>query len=353
MIGPRQVGKTTLIKNIIDRSSDVLFLDGDDPLIREALVDVGTEKLRQIIGNAKVVFIDEAQRITNIGLTLKIIHDQFPEVQLYASGSSALDLNQKINEPLTGRKWEYRLFPISWKELQDDTNNYLKTLQQLEQRLIYGMYPDVVNNIGDEKDILKQLTSSYLYKDILGYEGMRKPEILDSLLRALAFQLGNEVSYNELSKLIGVDKKTIQNYINLLEKTFVIYRLAPFSRNLRNEIKTTRKIYFYDNGVRNALISNFNSLEFRQDKGALWENFLMTERMKQNEYQDRSVSSFFWRTKQQQEIDLIEERDGKLYAYEFKYPNNKTTKPPITFTNAYPDTEYLVIDHDNFIDFVS
>lgn len=262
-------------------------------------------------------------------------------------------MNQKINEPLTGRKWEYQLFPISWKELQDHTNNYLKTLQQLEQRLIYGMYPDVVMNTREEKNILKQLASSYLYKDILGYEGMRKPEVLDSLLRALAFQLGNEVSYNELSKLVGVDKNTIQNYISLLEKTFVIYRLSPFSRNLRNEIKTTRKIYFYDNGVRNALISNFNSLEFRQDKGALWENFLMSERMKQNEYQDRYANSFFWRTKQQQEIDLIEERDGKLYAYEFKYSNNKKTKAPITFTKAYPDTEYSVINQDNFIDFVS
>ncbi len=353
VIGPRQTGKTTLIKTIIGQSRKNLFLDGDDLQVRERLANANTEILRQIIGEAKVVFIDEAQRIHNIGLTLKIIHDQFPKVQLYASGSSALELNQEINEPLTGRKWEYQLYPISWKELQDHTNNYLKSLQQLEQRLIYGMYPDVVTNVGQEKIILKELTSSYLYKDILEYNGMRKPEILQNLLRALAFQLGNEVSYNELSKLVGVDKNTIQSYIHLLEMTFVIYRLSPFSRNLRNEIKTTRKIYFYDNGVRNALISNFNSLEFRQDKGALWENFLMTERMKQNEYQDRAVNSFFWRTKQQQEIDLIEERDGKLFAYEFKYSNKKKVKAPITFTKAYPDAEYQVIDQDNFIDFVS
>ena len=352
VIGPRQTGKTTLIHNIIGNSSTVLFLDGDDPSVRKQLTDISTENLRQLIGKHEVVFIDEAQRIPNIGLTMKIIHDQIGDIQLYASGSSALELNQEIKEPLTGRKWEYQLYPISWKELMDHNDNYLKTMNQLEHRLIYGMYPDVVNNLGDERDILNQLTSSYLYKDILEYKGMRKSDVLDSLLRALAFQVGNEVSYNELSNLIGIDKNTVQSYISLLEQVFVIYRLPPFSRNLRNEIKTTRKIYFYDTGIRNALISNFNTMDFRQDKGVLWENFLLNERMKQNEYQSRYVNNYFWRTKQKQEIDLIEERDGRLFAYEFKYSTHKKVKAPITFTKAYPDAEFKVITPDNFMDFV-
>lgn len=267
IVGPRQVGKTTLIKNLLEKKTH-LFLDGDDPTVRILLTNPNTEQLKNIIGKHKLVFIDEAQRIENIGITLKIMTDQFKEVQLIVSGSSAFELNNQLNEPLTGRKWEYQLFPISWKELED-TIGFVKSTQQLELRIIYGMYPDVINRAGDEKEVLKQLADSYLYKDILAFGGIRKPEILEKLLQALALQIGNEVSYNELSQLLGIDKNTVSTYIDILEKAFVIFKLKSFSRNLRNEIKTNQKIYFYDTGIRNMVIGNFNALELRQDKGAL------------------------------------------------------------------------------------
>lgn len=347
----RQTGKTTLLKNLISQDKGLLFLDGDDPQIRNELTEINTSKLRRLVGDNQTVFVDEAQRIPGIGITLKLITDQMPEIQLFVSGSSAFEINQQVNEPLTGRKWEYNLFPISWKELEDDLG-YLKSKQQLEQRLIYGMYPEVVTSIGIEEKVLKQLTSSYLYKDVLSIAGIRKPESIEKLLKALAFQMGNEVSYNELSNLVGVDKNTISTYIDILEKTFVIFRLQPFSRNLRNEISSKRKIYFYDNGLRNMLISNFASLDYRNDKGQLWENFLISERHKQNHYQERVVNTYYWRTKQQQEVDFVEESNGKLAAYEFKYSDKKKAKLPVTFEKAYPDTAFAVVNSDNFQGFV-
>lgn len=260
-------------------------------------------------------------------------------------------MSNEINEPLTGRKWEYTLYPISWNELQDHFG-YLKSLQQTEQHIIFGMYPDVINNPGDEKQILRQLSGSYLYKDLLAYKGIRRPELLEKLLRALALQLGSEVSYNELSNLLQVDKATISSYIQLLEKTFVVFRLQAFSRNLRNEIKTSRKIFFFDNGIRNAIISNFNPIGLRQDIGALWENFLISERMKYLHYNQISANTFFWRTKQQQEIDYIEERGGKIYAYEFKWRSTKKIKIPASFAQNY-QPEFQVINQDNFQDFLT
>ena len=297
LLGPRQTGKTTLLNKIATETGDFLLLDCDEILVREKLEDANIENLKQLIGKHNLVFIDEAQRVKNIGLSLKIIADRIKNVQLLVSGSSALELADQINEPLTGRKWEYLLLPISWQEFYSYFG-YLKTQQQLEQRLIYGMYPDVINHFSDEEELLKQLSNSYLYKDLLALKSIRKPELLPKLLQALALQLGNEVSMNELSNLLKVSKDTIASYIDLLEKTFIIFRLEPFSRNLRNEISTNRKIYFYDNGIRNALISNYNPLSMRQDTGALWENFLISERKKYLLNNQISANIYFWRTTQ-------------------------------------------------------
>lgn len=349
VIGPRQVGKTTLINSILE-NRDHLFLDGDDSTVRNLLTDPNTEQLKSIIGNHNTLFIDEAQRIENIGLTLKIITDQFKEVQLLVSGSSAFELNNQTSEPLTGRKWEYKLYPISWQELEDSIG-YVKSEQQLELRILYGMYPDVINNPGDEIEVLKQLTNSYLYKDILAFSGIRKPQVLEKLLRALALQLGSEVSYNELAQLVGVDKNTVSNYIDVLEKGYVIFRLSSFSRNLRNEIKTNQKIYFYDTGVRNAVIGNFNLLDSRSDKGGLWENFLIAERIKKLAYDGSLANSYFWRTKQQQEIDYVEEVSGKITGFEFKWSEKGKAKLPKSFMESYNAT-IEVIHRYNFREFV-
>lgn len=349
ILGPRQVGKTTLIKNILDKKA-YLFLDGDDPTVRNLLTNPNTEQLKSIIGNNKIVFIDEAQRIENIGITLKIITDQFKSVQLIVSGSSAFEINNKINEPLTGRKWEYQLFPISWKELEDNIG-FVKAEQQLELRITYGMYPDVINSMGNEAEVLKQLTDSYLYKDILAFSGIRKPEILEKLLKALALQIGSEVSYNELSQLIGIDKNTVSNYIDILEKGFVIFKLKSFSRNLRNEIKTNQKIYFYDTGIRNMVIGNLNALDLRPDKGVLWENFSIVERMKKNNYEGSLAKPFFWRTVQQQEIDYVEEKAGKITGYEIKWNPKAKVKIPGLFKETY-STEVEVLTRENFRTFL-
>jgi len=349
VIGPRQVGKTTLINSIL-KNRPHLFLDGDDSTVRNLLTNPNTEQLKSIIGEHTTVFIDEAQRIENIGLTLKIITDQFKKVQLFVSGSSAFELNNQTSEPLTGRKWEYKLYPISWQELEESFG-YVKSEQQLELRIRYGMYPDVINNPGDEIEVLKQLTNSYLYKDILSFSGIRKPQVLEKILRALALQLGNEVSYNELAQLVGVDKNTVANYIDLLEKGYVIFRLTSFSRNLRNEIKTNQKIYFYDTGVRNAIIGNFNALDSRSDIGGLWENFLITERLKKKAYEGSLANSYFWRTKQQQEIDYVEEESGKITGFEFKWSPKAKAKFPESFMESY-NASIEVIHKNNFREFV-
>ena len=348
LIGPRQVGKTTLIKAVIDTKKH-LFLDGDDSTVRNLLNSPNTEQIKSIVGSNKLIFIDEAQRIEGIGLTLKIITDQFKDIQLLVSGSSSFDLSSALNEPLTGRKWEYELFPISWEEFEDK-HNYLVAEQQLENRLLYGFYPDVLNNPGEEKELLKQLVNSYLYRDILAYSNIRKPEVLERLVQALALQIGNEVNYNELAQTVGIDKNTVSNYIDILEKGYVIFKLNSFSRNLRNEIKKNRKIYFYDNGVRNMVLGNFSPLELRQDTGALWENFLISERRKQNTYKNTTAKMYFWRTKQQQEVDLVEECNGEITGFEFKWNAKKKLNLPKTFVKEYNAKE-VIIDRINFRDF--
>jgi predicted AAA+ superfamily ATPase len=349
VIGPRQVGKTTLINYILERS-DHLFLNGDDPTVRKILFNPNTEQLKNIIGSHKIVFIDEAQRIENIGLKLKLIVDQIKDVQLLVSGSSAFELNNQTQEPLTGRKWEFRLFPISWQEFEDHTG-YVKAEQQLELRILYGLYPEVINNFGDEKETLRQLTESYLYKDLLAYGGIRKPEVLEKLARALALQIGSEVSYNELSQLVGVDKNTISHYIDLLCQTYVIFKLPGFSKNLRNEIKMNQKIYFYDTGIRNMVIGNFNPIDLREDKGSLWENFIIAERLKFRHYSRSLAKPYFWRTTRQQEIDYIEENEGKVYAWEIKFNPTAKMKVPKIFKETYKPALEL-INRTNFRNFI-
>lgn len=349
LMGPRQVGKTTLIETILNKS-DYLLLNGDDPKTKTILTQPNTEEIRSIIGKNKIVFIDEAQRIEGIGLTMKIITDRFKDVQLFASGSSSFDLSNKINEPLTGRKWEYQLFPISWEEYETH-HGYLFSEQQLENRLLYGFYPDVLNNSSDEISVLRNLVNSYLYKDILSYSDIRKPEILEKLVQALALQVGNEVNYSELAQIVNVDKNTISKYIDILQKGYIVFKLGSFSRNLRNEIKTNKKVYFYDNGIRNMVIGNFNPINLRTDKGVLWENFLISERVKQIEYKQSLAHIYFWRTKQQQEVDFVEEYNGKIYGYEFKWNKKNMIKLPKTFTETY-NAISTVIDKSNFREFV-
>lgn len=349
ILGPRQVGKTTLILELL-KKKEYLFLNGDDPAIREMLQNISTAKLKTIIGNHKIVFIDEAQRIDDIGITLKLITDQIKDVQLLVSGSSAFEINNKTQEPLTGRKFEYHLYPISWEEYERNVG-YLEASQQLEERLIFGMYPDVINNRSEAREVLKHLSSSYLYKDVLGLTGIRKPEVLDKLLKALALQLGSEVSYNELAGLLEIDKGTVSKYIDVLEKSFIVFQLNSFSRNQRNEIKNNRKIYFYDNGIRNIIISNLNPMELRNDKGALWENFLIAERIKIQSYHSIYANNYFWRTVQKQEIDFIEESEGKINAYEFKWKSGGRKRIPKSFLANYEAAGHT-IDKENFRDFV-
>ena len=349
LIGPRQVGKTTLINALLN-DKEYLFLDGDDNSVSDLLSNANTEQLRSIIGNYKYVFIDEVQRIPNIGLKLKIMVDQIKDVQVIVSGSSAFDINNMTQEPLTGRKFEYQMFPVSWSEFENNVG-YIKAHQQLELRMLYGMYPDVINNFGNEYEILKNLVSSYLYKDILALAGIRKSNVLEKILQALALQVGSEVSYNEIAQLVGVDKNTVNNYIDLLEKSFVIFRLNSFSKNIRNEIKANKKIYFYDNGVRNMVIGNFNNLALRQDKGALWENFMIAERMKHLSYSQSNAKPYFWRTTTQQEIDYIETNADAVSAFEFKWASTKKAKLPKSFIEAYQPS-FLVVNKDNFREFL-
>lgn len=351
LIGARQVGKTTLLKNLVKGMDSLIWLNGDDIEVRTLLQNVSTMKLKSLLGKNKTLVIDEAQRIENIGLKMKLVTDNFVDVQLILTGSSSFDLANKINEPLTGRKWEYTLFPLSFGELANH-NGTFDEIRHLPLRLVYGSYPDVVNNPGDEREILMKLTNSYLYKDILEWERIRKPDKLVRLLQALAFQVGSEVSLNELGTLVELDKNTVEKYITLLEQTQVIFRLPSLSRNMRNELKMSRKVYFHDNGIRNALISNFSDIDTRNDVGALWENWIISELRKKRHYEQDYVNTYFWRTTQQQEIDYIEEKDGHFTAYEFKWNPQKKAKMSQTFLNAYPNTTIKTINRENFYEYL-
>ena len=355
LIGPRQVGKTTLLKNILTSISSekkVQFWNCDESDVRQFLSEANSAKLKSFVGNSDFIVIDEAQRVKDIGLTIKLLHDSFPNVQLAVTGSSSLDLSNSINEPLTGRKFEYNLFPFSTNELVNHTS-MLEEMRLLKNRLVYGFYPDVVNNPGEEKEILTNIVNSYLYKDVFEFQDIRKSSVIEKLVQALALQVGSEVSFNELGNLLGIDTVTVQRYVDLLEKAYVIFHIRSFSRNVRNELKKSIKIYFYDNGVRNSVISNFSPVELRSDIGALWENFLISERIKNNAYHNKHAKYYFWRTTQKQEIDFIEEVEQNLFAYEFKYnPKKVNSKCPVTFSNNYPNVPFDVITSENYMDFV-
>ncbi|MDR2429621.1 MAG: ATP-binding protein [Puniceicoccales bacterium] len=354
LTGPRQVGKTTLLRQFGEarRDDNPLFLDCDEPDIVPLLENATSTALRQLVGGHRLVFMDEAQRVQNIGRTLKLIADNIPGVQVVVSGSSALGLRDEVNEPLTGRKLEFRMFPFATAELAASTSS-LEEGRLLEQRLLYGAYPDVVNQPANARRILLELANSYLYKDILAYKDIRRPELLGKLVTALALQLGSEVSYNELAGIIGADKETVERYLDLLEKTFVVFRLRSFSRNLRTELKKSQKVYFLDNGVRNAVLNNFQPLALRTDTGALWENFVISERRKRNVHRQEFPNTYFWRTQTQQEIDYIEERDGILRAFEIKWSSKKKARLPASFAAAYPSHEFARVTSAEWFSFVS
>lgn len=353
IVGPRQVGKTTLLKMLADKSDRrVLNWNCDEPDVRQKLTEPTSTQLGAETANADIIFIDEAQRVQNIGITLKLLTDNFPDKQIVVTGSSALELSNSINEPLTGRKYEYVMFPISAEELIDNHGAQVER-RLLERRMIYGSYPEVITNEGDEKEILTNIVGSYLYKDIFSFQDVRKPEIIEQLLQALALQIGSEVSFNELGKLVGLNSLTVQRYIDLMEKSYIIFHLRSYSRNVRSELKKSRKIYFYDNGVRNAILGDFKPLDLRQDNGALWENYIISERLKHNAYNMFYGKSYFWRTIQQQEIDYIEDVDGTLHAYEFKWNTTRQPRLTETFARNYPNHTFTVVTPNNYQDFLS
>lgn len=352
IIGARQVGKSTLLNQMLGDMDGVMWMNGDDVDVQDLFREMTSTRMLALLGNHKTLVIDEAQRIPDIGLRIKIITDQIKDVQVIATGSSSFELTSKLNEPLTGRKREFRMFPLTFAEMVNHTS-FLDELRMLPHRMVYGYYPEVVCNAGDEQATLKELTDSYLYKDIMQLDGINKPDRLVRLLKALALQIGSQVSYNEIGSMIGIDAKTVERYIDVLEKSFIVFRLGSFSRNLRNELKISRKIYFWDLGVRNAVIGNLAQIENRTDVGELWENFVIAERLKKNVYKGSFAQSWFWRTRQQQEIDYIEEENGQIVAYEFKWNDRKANvKCPAVFKKTYPEATFHVVTPKNIETFL-
>ena len=353
IMGARQVGKSTLLGQLFGDRTDVLWLNGDEPDTQQLFDGANSTFLKSVIGNNKYVVIDEAQRIRDVGLKMKLITDNIPDVQLVAAGSSSFELSSVINESLTGRKLEYRMYPLSFAEMVTETG-LLEERRMLKHRMVYGYYPEVVTSPGAEQEVLLNLTNSYLYKDILSLDRIQKSEQLVRLLQSLALQVGSQVSYHELSLQVGLDSKTVERYIDVLEKCYIVFRLMSFSRNMRNELKKSRKIYFYDNGIRNAIIGNFTSLESRMpaEVGSLWENLMVSERVKKLEYDQMYGSRWFWRTKGNHEIDYIEERDGRIHTFEFKWNENKRSVFPELFKKNYPNSSFEVITPANYHEFI-
>jgi len=348
LLGPRQVGKTTLARQLAASFPEqYLWLSGDDAETVQVLSQASLARLQALIGVKTFVVIDEAQRIPGIGITLKLLHDNLPAVQVVVTGSSALDLSEQTSEPLTGRKWEYLMLPLSFSELSAH-HGLIHERGLLRHRLVFGAYPEIVNAPGNEREPLNLLANSYLYKDLFRLEQLKKPALLENIVRALAFQVGNEVSYHELGQLVSASPQTVEKYIDLLEKAYIVFRLPALSRNERNEIRKSRKIYFFDNGVRNAVIGNFSSLESRSDIGALWENYLVSERRKQIEYARTFTRTYFWRTVNQQEIDYVEELDGQFRAYEFKWSAQAKVRFPAVFLEKYEVQTTMVVTPDNY-----
>lgn len=351
LLGARQVGKTTLLKELVPPSDKTLWLDGDDAGTAALFEQRSIAVFRSRLAGKRTLVIDEAQRIPEVGRGLKLITDHLPDLQVIATGSSAFELAGKVNEPLTGRKWEYHLYPLSFAEMAAH-HGLLEEERMLSHRMVFGYYPDVVASPGKEQDVLRGLSTSYLYKDLLMWQGIKKPDKLIKLLQALAFQIGNTVSNHELGQITSLDNETVEKYILLLEQAFVIFRHGPFSRNLRNELKRNRKIYFHDNGIRNAIISAYQPLDLRQDVGALWENFLMSERRKHLAYSGSEANNWFWRTLEQQEIDLIEEANGQLRAFEFKWNPAAKARIPLAWKRAYPTSSAEIIHRENYLPFL-
>jgi predicted AAA+ superfamily ATPase len=354
LYGPRQCGKTTLLKHLTaEYGEDVLWMNGDNPDTRTTLVQITTAGWRRLIGKRKLLVLDEAQRIDNIGLSLKLVTDELPEVQLVVSGSSAFELMNRAAESLTGRKFEYRLLPFSFGELCAE-HGFFEEKQERERRMLFGYYPDVVDHPGDEAQRLSELAGSYLFKDIYALEGLRRTSILDKLVQALAMQIGSEVNCHELAGLIGTDGKTIARYIDLLEQCYIVFPLRAYSRNLRNEIKKSFKIFFYDLGIRNAVINNFTPLSSRSDAGGMWENYLIVERLKKNINLPFPPRPFFWRTMapQNHEIDYVEEAQGCLHAWEIKSSQKAKVKIPQTFLKAYPEAKTEILTPENYDGFL-
>jgi uncharacterized protein len=354
IFGSRQVGKTTLIKSFLENTQYKYKFDlGDNIKTQEILSSQDVKKIQEYCEGYELIVIDEAQRIPNIGYGLKIIVDTIPGIRVIATGSSSFELAGQVGEPLTGRKRTLTMYPISQIELLNHFNKHELT-EKLEEFLIYGSYPDVINHKTREGKIvtIDEITNSYLFKDILELEGIKKSKVLVDLLRLIAFQVGNEVSHSELASRLGINYKTVAKYLDLMEQAFIIYNLRGFSRNLRNEITKKSKYYFYDNGIRNSIIQNFNKLELRNDIGQLWENFLVSERLKKQQYHGVFANNYMWRTWDQKEIDFIEEREGKLFAYEFKW-SGKKSKIPKDFAKAYPKHEFQEVSKENYLDFIT
>jgi len=354
LYGPRRIGKTTLVKDILeDIKEEYLFLNGENNSVQKWLSSQELDVLKRYIGNYKFVIIDEAQKIDKIGLNLKIIVDHIDDIKILATGSSSFELANQVGEPLVGRKWQFTLYPIAQLELQKE-ENLSETENNLDLRLIYGVYPDVVTATSNEnrKDVLNDIVDSYLYRDLLEFDEIKKSQKIIDILKNLAFQIGKEVSLQELASAVSLNLRTVEKYLDLLEKTFVIKRVYGFSRNLRKEITKMSRFYFFDNGVRNAIIQNFNTIDLRNDVGELWENYIFMERLKRNEYKKIGANIYFWRTYDQKEIDLIEEREGKLFGYEFKYNEKKKTNAPVGWLDTYSNAEFRVINRNNYLDFI-
>jgi len=352
--GPRRCGKTTLLNKMLESIKEkYLLVSGEDITVQDYLSSQSIEKLKNFIGDNKFLIIDEAQKIKNIGLNIKLLLDNVDMLKVVATGSSSFDLAQQIGEPLTGRKYTLKMFPLAQLEL-NKIQNKPETDASLEQRLIYGSYPEVILTKSNTKRIvyLKEMVASYLYKDILELEGIRHSDKIVRLLQLLAFQIGKEVSFNEFGQQLGMSKNTVDRYFDLLEKSFVLFKLRGFSRNLRKEISKNPRYYFYDIGIRNALINNFNSLSMRNDIGMLWENYIIIERIKKQEYLGISANNYFWRTYNQKEIDFVEERQGKLYGYEIKWSDDKC-KPPKEWLDAYKNSEFNIITKENYLTFIT
>ncbi len=355
LYGPRRVGKTTLIRQYVKRyDPEALLVSGEDIAVRDYLESQSLARLRAFVGRRRTLIVDEAQHVRQIGLNLKLLADHVDGLRIVATGSSSFDLAQQAGEPLTGRKITLLLLPLAQLELQGVEAAH-ETRAQLEMRLIFGSYPEVVlmESAEDREVYLKELIGSYLFKDVLELEGIRHADKLLRLVQLLAFQVGRETSVSELGKQLGMSKNTVDRYLDLLEKAYVIYSLLGFSRNLRKEIAKSRRYYFYDNGIRNGLINNFNPMALRDDAGALWENYIQVERLKLNLYTGRFAQSYFWRTYDRQEIDLIEEHGGRLYAAEMKWSAGSNARIPRGWRQNYPDSSFRVVDPENYLDFIT